>query len=431
MSNEARIPLAAVRRLAGTVVLLLAPRLDDEPRARATLDLAFALQKAGARAIVASRRGPLVDALHAAGIDWIPLAHDSINPFRLRGNARRLERLITAGRVDIVHAYSAAGAWSALAATEKLPVWLVTTFPDAVPARFSLRTFYWSALARGDKVIARSSFVAGPIIQRFGIARDRVAIVPAAVNADLFDPATMRPDRVLALRKSWGVPNGNRIILVPGPLAPSEGQDVLVKAVAMAPRELLQDVTFVLIGDVRAHRRYAQALMETAKRHRIASLFVEPGPCPDWPAALAAADFVVMPAVTQRLHGEPVPQSQAMARPVIASAVGILPEHLLAPPRMPKSLRTGWVVPPGDPQALAETLTEVLSLDLAGYRALAARARQFAEFMFSPQNVAASVLRIYNELLEGGFDALHTQLIPTINPTNAAATSYLVPRAHH
>lgn len=431
MSNQARIPLDAVRRLAGATVLLLAPKPDDERAAQSALDIAFALQKAGARAIVASRRGPLVDRLQAAGIAWRALSHDSVNPFRLRANARRLERLILAERVDIVHAYSAGGAWSALAATEKLPVWLVTAFPDAVPARFSLRTFYWGALARGDKVIAHSSFVAGPTIRRFNIARDRVAIVPEAVDADMFNLATMRPERVLALRKLWNVPNGNRVILVPGPLAPAEGQDVLIEAAAMTPPHLLRDVTFVLIGETRAHRRYARALSASARRRRIAPLFVRPGACTDWPAALAAADFVVMPAVTQRLYGDPIPQSQTMARPVIASAAGILPEHLLAPPRMPKSLRTGWIVPPGDPQALAETLTEAISLDLAGYRALAARARRFAEFMFSPQNVAASVLKIYNELLEGNPDTLHTQVRPTINPFDAAATPYLVPRAPH
>ncbi|MCZ7642799.1 MAG: glycosyltransferase [Pseudorhodoplanes sp.] len=188
-----------------------------------------------------------------------------------------------------------------------------------------------------------------------------MAIVPEAVDADMFNPATMRPERVLALRKLWNVPNGNRVILVPGPLAPAEGQDVLIEAAAMTPPHLLRDVTFVLIGETRAHRRYARALSASARRRRIAPLFVRPGACTDWPAALAAADFVVIPAVTQRLYGDPIPQSQTMARPVIASAAGILPEHLLAPPRMPKSLRTGWIVPPGDPQALAETLTEAIS----------------------------------------------------------------------
>jgi len=86
---------------------------------------------------------------------------------------------------------------------------------------------------------------------------------------------------------------------------------------------------------------------------------------------------------------------------VIASAIGILPENILAPPRMPDALRTGWLVQPADPVALAGALRESLSLDLAAYRALAARARQFAEFMFSPQNVATSVLNIYANLLSG------------------------------
>jgi glycosyltransferase involved in cell wall biosynthesis len=116
---------------------------------------------------------------------------------------------------------------------------------------------------------------------------------------------------------------------------------------------------------------------------------------------LAASDIVVMPATQPQIFGRPIPESQAMARPVIASAIGILPENILAPPRMPDELRTGWLVRPGDPRALAGALNESLSLDLAAYRALAARARQFAEFMFSPQNVATSVLNIYGALLSG------------------------------
>ena len=108
-----------------------------------------------------------------------------------------------------------------------------------------------------------------------------------------------------------------------------------------------------------------------------------------------------MPAIEPQIFGRPIPESQAMARPVIASAIGILPENILAPPRMPDELRTGWLVRPGDAAALAAALHESLSLDLAAYRALAARARQFAEFMFSPQNVATSVLNIYAGLLAG------------------------------
>ena len=86
---------------------------------------------------------------------------------------------------------------------------------------------------------------------------------------------------------------------------------------------------------------------------------------------------------------------------MIASAIGILPENILAPPRMPDELRTGWLVPPGDPLALSHAIRAVLSLDIVAYRALAARARQFAEFMFVPDSVAAAILGVYSSLLEG------------------------------
>jgi glycosyltransferase involved in cell wall biosynthesis len=95
-----------------------------------------------------------------------------------------------------------------------------------------------------------------------------------------------------------------------------------------------------------------------------------------------------------------VAEAQAMARPVIASSVGPLPENMLTPPRMPDELRTGWEVAPGDPAELAAAISTALALDNESYRAHAARARQFAEYMFSPQRAAAATLEIYASLLE-------------------------------
>jgi glycosyltransferase involved in cell wall biosynthesis len=89
-----------------------------------------------------------------------------------------------------------------------------------------------------------------------------------------------------------------------------------------------------------------------------------------------------------------------MARPVITTSVGDLPEHVLAPPRMPDELRTGWVVQPGNPADLAEALAEALSLDPTAYRAFAARAHEFGRFMFAPHRVAAATLEVYTSLLE-------------------------------
>jgi len=96
----------------------------------------------------------------------------------------------------------------------------------------------------------------------------------------------------------------------------------------------------------------------------------------------------------------PIAEAQVMARPAVVTDTGALPEAVLAPPRMPDDLRTGWVVPSGDAQAMARALTAALSLDVAAYRALAARSHEFGLFMFSPDRTAAATLDIYRTVLE-------------------------------
>src|SRR6185437_13579761 len=149
---------AKPRSLAGATILQIVPALSDDPAGHAAVEIALTLLQSGARAIIAGDGGPLVGELRALGGQWLPMINDSINPFRIRRNARQLTELIAAERVDIVHAQSAGAAWSALQATHRQPVFTVTSFPDR------LSTGAWTkaagaSLARGDRVIAPSSYI--------------------------------------------------------------------------------------------------------------------------------------------------------------------------------------------------------------------------------------------------------------------------------
>ena len=123
------------------------------------------------------------------------------------------------------------------------------------------------------------------------------------------------------------------------------------------------------------------------------------GHCRDMPAAFAAADTVVVPALEPPVLGRVVAEAQAMGRPVVTSDVGILPEHVVTPPEMPEDVRTGWVAKPGDAMEFAHALRDAFALDDTAYRAMAARARQFAEYMFSPHSVAVATRAVYTSLL--------------------------------
>jgi hypothetical protein len=57
------------------------------------------------------------------------------------------------------------------------------------------------------------------------------------------------------------------------------------------------------------------------------------------------------------------------------------------------------VVAAADSIGLAHTLKLALELYPTEYQAMAARARQFAEYMFSPQSAAAATRAVYMTLL--------------------------------
>src|SRR5262249_24292324 len=154
-------------------VLQVVPALRGDPVGRAALNVAQALLRAGARALVAAEDGALVADLEAAGGEWIELSDAMLNPLQLKRNAQALERIVAAERVDIVHAQSPSGGWSARAATARMSAWLVTSFPEAPWAHSWYGAAFASALRRGDHIIANSAYTAGRLGRRYHIAPQR------------------------------------------------------------------------------------------------------------------------------------------------------------------------------------------------------------------------------------------------------------------
>jgi glycosyltransferase involved in cell wall biosynthesis len=398
-SSEQRV---LPRTLAGATVLQIVTALRETPQVRTTISAARALVQVGARAIVAGERGELADELKSFGGEWLSLASATVNPTRLRANAETLDKFLAAERVDIVHAKTAAAAWSASIAAKRNGAHLITDLPDLPPRRMWLASFYLGALGRGDRMISHSMFSARPMMKRHRIPPERISVVPRSMDLKHFNPANVAPDDVTSLRRTWGIPHGVRIALVPGRIAPRNGHLVLAKAARILADEGMRGVTFVLVGDDQRYRRFARRFWKQAQASGVDALFRMVGHHTEMPASYAAADLVVVPYTSAPVYGRVVAEAQSMALPVIASSVGPLPENMMTPPRVSDELRTGWEVAPGDPAELAKAISAALALDPDGYRAHTARARQFAEYMFSPGRAAAAMLEIYAALLEAG-----------------------------
>jgi glycosyltransferase involved in cell wall biosynthesis len=396
MSIEEPVSQGLRRGLPGATVLQIVPALDSAADGQETLDAALKLVRAGARALVAGREGPLVPELLSFGGEWVALDEATPPIWQLRRRRSFLGSLIESERIDILHARGRGPAKLAAAVVGGGAAIVVGCGAEALgPARDRR---YGRALARADRLIVHSAFLAKRILATRQVAQERIVEIPRAVETAQFDPAAVSIDRVLDLRQAWKLGPGVRVALVPGAIQPENGQHILLEAVRMLVSGGLKGLAFVLAGS--RDSAYAAAVQISAKAQGIGRTVRQVGVCRDMAAAYAAADFVVLPFIAAPSFSRTAAEALAMGRPLIASAVGCLPEFVLDPPSSSESTRTGWLVAAEDPVALARALAIAEGITAADLRAIGVQAWRYARQLFSPARVASATLAVYASLLK-------------------------------
>lgn len=405
MSSSPILSSGPVPELAGRTILQIIPELNAGGAERTTIDVAAALVASGARALVACEGGRLVSELQARGGLWIPFPAKTKNPLRMALNVGKLARLIRAERVDLVHVRSRAPAWVALGASRRAGVPLVTTYHGAYAGKSALKVQYNSVMARGDVVIANSEFTRDRILAMHPFAKDRIVVIHRGADLRAFQPDQVTPARVQTLRRAWGVEPGDRIVLLAARLTAWKGQRVLIDAAKVLKERGVRDVHYILAGDEQGRTGYAKDLDERIAAAGLDGIVRRVGHCADMPAAFQASDAVCVPSIEPEAFGRSAVEAQAMGVPVIVTNIGAAPETVLAPPQAREGERTGWRVPPGDVEALANAIGQVLSLGASQRDSLAVRARRHVESHFSVEMMCARTLDVYAGLFAGSGEA--------------------------
>jgi glycosyltransferase involved in cell wall biosynthesis len=369
-------------------VLQIVPRLVSGGAERGTVDLAGALVAAGWTSYVASAGGPLEREVARAGGTHLTLPLASKNPLLLRRNTAALARLIRRLGIDIVHARSRAPAWSAWSAARATGRHFVTTFHNAYDSGAAFKRWYNSVMARGERVIAISQFVADHAAQVYGIGPDRLRTIPRGVDLDVFDPDRVGAQRIVSLAREWRLPDGAPVVMLPARLTRWKGGLDFIAAVGALGR---RDVCCLLVGPEqrRGFRRELEAAIE---RNGLAGLFRIVEECHDMPAAYMLADVVVSASSDPEGFGRVIIEAQAMGRPVVATDHGGARETI-------EPGLTGWLVPPRDPAGLARAIAEALSLGESERSVFARRAIAYVADRYSRQVMCARTIEVYEELL--------------------------------
>lgn len=377
-------------------VLIATPTLQAGAADSGVVELTRMLASAGHEPVVVSRGGRLTREIKATGATCIEIDMASHNPAKVLRNAFAMARIVREHRCDVIHAHARAPAWSAYLASRMTGVPFVTTWYKGFRQQNAFKRIYNGVMARGTPVIAVSDQIAELINDRYGTPWSRIAVVPLSIDTERFDPGAVSRDRVTAIRRLWGIRDGDRIVLVTGRMLRRKGHHLVIAAVEQLKAKGLKDFVVVFAAEDQG-TRYAGEIWDRVLATGSNDIIRMSGPIDDLPAAYAASIVTVSAAVQPEGVQRAVLEAQAMERPVIVSDLAAGPDVVLAAPAVAHERTTGMRVAAGDAGALAAALVRLFSMPESEQRAMGTRGRAWVRSHFNAEAGAALMLKLYAE----------------------------------
>lgn len=217
----------------------------------------------------------------------------------------------------------------------------------------------------------------------------RVVYFPP-VDTERFKPT---PEGGLGTRFEMGIPSNAPVVGMVGNLNPQKGVEYFIRA-AGAIYQAVPKTWFLIVGaSYDTHRGYEARLRSEINASGVpAERFVFAGGRRDPERWYPAMDVMVLASVPNS-EGTPTTVEEAMACgvPVIAADVGAVREVIA-------DGATGYVVPPRDPSAIADTVVKVLTDSELG-RSMGERGRAEAERRFDVKVVADAYVEAFEEAI--------------------------------
>nr|CAD6610454.1 glycosyltransferase family 1 protein [Rhizobium sp. TCK] len=251
-----------------------------------------------------------------------------------------------------------------------------------------LQTFFSRSIDRlADASISVSAAVRDHYFHPPEGLRSRPEVVHDLGNEELVrdqrDPTEPTP-------RPPSLPQGGRLVLMVGRIEPWKGQHVFIEAVKLLPAALRESASFAIVGGgVDGKEDYHLDIKRAASAAGILML----GTRDDVPALLRAADISVHCSVEPDPFPGVVIESLLAGAATVATSMGGVLEMITDP-------SIGTLVPPNDPKALADALSDLLSDVTPPRKKYGEIGRNRALSLVDPDVVDTKIAAIYRNLIE-------------------------------
>ena len=257
-----------------------------------------------------------------------------------------------------------------------------------IPEHFSRTNLFLDVLLANHlsvRVIANSQASADALVARGG-RPEKIRVVYNGINPAPFDRIT--DEDITTAHRELGL-NGDPVIGVFGRIAEWKGQHVALEALRRLPR-----VHLLLVGDpLFGEHDYAASLRETTARLGLTERVHFLGFRSDVPRLMRLVRIVAHTSTAAEPFGRVIVEGMLARRPVIATRAGGVEEIV-------DHDRTGLLVEPGNPAALADAIHGVLTNPLRADR-MAAAGRAHAERRFTVDAMVSAMTDQMEEVAHG------------------------------
>jgi len=321
--------------------------------------------------------GPLRAKLDARGVGVWSCGPGSFKSPRVAAAVWRLSRYLRSRRVSLFHSFDF---YSNILG---VPAARLAGVPAIIASQRELsdlrtpreRRIHRWFLRMAHRVAVNSEAVAEQLKRDAPALSAKVVVIPNGVDVEKFTPAARSTARSARPITIGALAN----------LRPEKGLEDLVEAAAVVLRAR-PDVRFVLWGEgpMRA------SLERLITRLQLVGRVELPGPTATPEAALRALDIFVLPSHSEA-SSNALLEAMATGLPIVATRVG-------GTARLVEHQRTGLLVPPKDPAALAQAIRRLLD-DPGLSDRFRAEARAAVCSRFSPEQMLTRLEHLYDTLL--------------------------------
>jgi glycosyltransferase involved in cell wall biosynthesis len=248
-------------------------------------------------------------------------------------------------------------------------------------------SFAVRVLARGIHHFIANSATTRASLLSLRIPSRKISVIYPPLDLDTFQVA--RDSNVT--RAAFGVDASSLCFGIVGMLLPWKGHTVFLRAARQVLERLPNARAFVVGAAPSRGKAYEEELRALAQELGIADRVIFTGFRDDVSEMLTLLDVVVHASTAPEPFGRVIAEAMAMRRPVIATRAG-------GPTEIIEDGRTGFLVPPGDVEALAGQITTLLT-DSALAGRIAEAGYQEARERFSAEAHSALVQGVYDRVL--------------------------------